>query len=207
MVASASETGSDQHCADLVTVQARGVGLIVQPRSAHLHRRGPVKQPLFDRVAIQARDRAQPPRDRRSRSAHLFELSSKAFDVVTGDIEQSELPLLAPRRKLAQIQAVGIASQSRVSAQKAEQRLLLYRTEDAVRATLQRQGWCDHLWFLSRRQEPEHRHGLELPHWLSARTYASLLHNPENSDSTERARSGHSALVGVVGKWRLARGG
>ena len=131
-----------------------------------------------------------------SRSTYLFEPSSKAFDVVAGDIEQCQLSLLAPRRKLAQIQAVGIAGQSRVSAQEAEQRLLLRsalktpsgrRSSDKVGVII-----CG---FLSRRQEPEHRHGLEPPHRLSPRTYASLHHQSANSDSTERAPSGHSALL------------
>ena len=46
-----------------------------------------------------------------------------------------------------------------------------------------------------RRQEPEHRHGLELPHRLSPRTYAPCTTNPHTPDSTERARSGQSGRV------------
>ena len=111
-----------------------------------LHSAGETLRWGLDRVPVQAGDRAQPPRDRRSCSAKFFELPSKAFDVVAGDVEQSELSLLTPRRKLAQIQGIGITGQSRVSAQEAEQRLLLDRAEDAIRATLQRQSWRDHLW-------------------------------------------------------------
>ena len=38
-------------------------------------------------------------------------MASEAFDVMPGDIEQSELSLLTPRRELAQIQRVRVAGQ------------------------------------------------------------------------------------------------
>ena len=55
VIASAGEPGRDQHRADLVAVQAGGVGLVVEPRSTHMHRRRAIEQTFFDRVPVQAR--------------------------------------------------------------------------------------------------------------------------------------------------------
>jgi hypothetical protein len=59
---------------------------------------------------------------------------------VTGDVEQSQLALLAPRRELAQIQRVGVTRETRVAIQEAEQRLLLDIAEHAISTALHRQG-------------------------------------------------------------------
>ncbi len=70
----------------------------------------------------------------------FLEVAGEAFDVVAGDVEQRQLALLAPGRELAQIQGVGVAGQTGVAAQEAEQRLLLDIAEHAISAALHRQG-------------------------------------------------------------------
>ena len=71
---------------------------------------------------------------------HVLEVTGEAFDVVAGDVEQRQLTLLAPGCELAQVQRVGVAGETRVATQEAEQRLLLEIAEHAISTALQGQG-------------------------------------------------------------------
>jgi hypothetical protein len=140
VVTGASQSGGDEDRSDFVAVQARGVGLVIEPRPAYVHRRRAVEQSFLDGVAVQGGDRAQPTRDRRPRPTCILKVTGEALDVVAGNIEQRQMALLAPRRELAQVQGVGVARQPRVAAQEADQRLLLQGAEHAIRSTLHRQS-------------------------------------------------------------------
>jgi hypothetical protein len=52
-------------------------------------------------VAVEAGDRAQPPRDRRSRLAAGFHVAGEGFDMRPADIEQAHPDIGDPRRVLA----------------------------------------------------------------------------------------------------------
>jgi hypothetical protein len=105
-----------------------------------MDRWGAVEEVFFDGVAVQAGDRAQPPRDRGSGATEVLEMASEALDVVTGDVEQGELSVLAPARELTKVQSVGIAGQARVPAEEPDQGPLLDAAEHAVSAALHRQS-------------------------------------------------------------------
>jgi hypothetical protein len=55
VIAGGGQSGGDQHGADLVAVQAGGVGLVVQPGSPHVRGRGHRDQALLFGVPVEAR--------------------------------------------------------------------------------------------------------------------------------------------------------
>jgi hypothetical protein len=90
VVASASETGGDEHRSQLVAIQADRMGLVVELGTAHVNRRRVFDDPFLFGVPVEAGDRAQPSRDRRPRPAVGFQVAGKRFDVGAADLEQSE---------------------------------------------------------------------------------------------------------------------
>jgi hypothetical protein len=117
MFGSCAKTGDDQEGADLVTVQAGDVGLVVQPGTADVHCRGVSEQFLFDGVAVEPGDGGQPAGDRGSGPPCGFEVAAEAFDVGSACGEQSEMMELAPGGELAQVQGVGFPGQAGVPGQ------------------------------------------------------------------------------------------
>ena len=81
--------------------------------------------PFLLGVAVEADDRAQPPRHRRPRLATVLELAGEALDVDAANLEQAVLTLPAPRRELAQIQRVGVTGVAAVAGEEPEQCCLL----------------------------------------------------------------------------------
>jgi hypothetical protein len=55
-------------------------------------------------IPVEAGDRAQPASDRRPGAAVGFQVAGEALDVGTADLEQPQVPLLAPPGELAQVQ-------------------------------------------------------------------------------------------------------
>jgi hypothetical protein len=132
LIASTREPGGHQQGADFVAVEAGGMGLVVEARSPNMDGRGGCDEPFFFGVAVEARNRAQPPRDRRPRSTESLEMPAKRFDVGAARTEQANLVLGAPGDVLTQIERVRLADESAVAGQEADQRGLLLRTEQRV---------------------------------------------------------------------------
>ena len=111
--------------AELVAVQVGDVGLVIDPWSADVHRRGVFDDAFFFGVAVEPDDRAQPTSHRRPRLSEILELAGEAFDVDAANLEQAVLTLPAPRRELAQIQRVGVTGVAAVTGEEPEQSCLL----------------------------------------------------------------------------------
>jgi hypothetical protein len=58
MLTGRAEPAGDQHCAELVTVQAGGMGFIIQARAADMNRRGLIEEIFFHGVLVEACDGA-----------------------------------------------------------------------------------------------------------------------------------------------------
>jgi hypothetical protein len=118
-----------QHGADLVAIQASGVGLVVQAGSTHMRSRRDRDQALLFGVAVEAGHGAQPAGDRGPRSAQGLEVAGEALDVGAPRPEHRHPVFGAPGHVLAQIQCVGVTSQPAVASQEPRQRQLLVGTE------------------------------------------------------------------------------
>ena len=70
-----------------------------------------IEEFFFDRVAVEARDRARPPGDGVPGAAAGFKVAGEAFNVGAAGLEQPQLMLLAPASVLAQVQVVALAGQ------------------------------------------------------------------------------------------------
>src|SRR5262245_57297042 len=108
------------------------MGLVVEARSPNMDGRGGCDEAFFFGLAVEAGNRAQPPRDRRPRSTESLEMPAKRFDVGAARTEQANLVLGAPGDVLTQIKRVGLAGESAVAGQEADQRGLLLRAEQRV---------------------------------------------------------------------------
>lgn len=64
-------------------------------------------------VAVEAGDRAQPPRDGRSRPPTGLQLSTEALDVNPARLEEATPMVRAPERELPQIQRVRLPGEPR----------------------------------------------------------------------------------------------
>jgi hypothetical protein len=82
-----AEPGGDQQCAELASVQPGSVRLIVQPRPAHMGSRGMARQFFPGRVAVEPRDRAQPPGHGSPRTAPGLQVTGEALDIRATDTE------------------------------------------------------------------------------------------------------------------------
>jgi len=70
-----------------------------------------IQEFLFDRVAVEPRDGAQPAGDGGPGAAAGFQVAGEAFNVGAAGTEQPQVMLLAPAGVLAQVQLVGLAGQ------------------------------------------------------------------------------------------------
>lgn len=104
-----AQPGGDQQGADLVAVQAHGVGLVVDSRAADMYGGRVDEQALFDGVAVETGDGAGPACDRCPRPTSSLESPGEALDVGAAHVGQLELVFVAPRDELAQVQGVGVA--------------------------------------------------------------------------------------------------
>jgi len=75
------ESGGDQERADLVAVQAGGMGLVVDPRPPDVRGRGMVEQVFLDRVFVQPGNRGQAPDHSRPCPAGGFQVAGEQLDV------------------------------------------------------------------------------------------------------------------------------
>jgi len=114
----AAEAGGYEEGADLVAVQAGGVGLVVEAGAANVDSWGAVQDAVLFGVAVEPGDRGQPSGDGGPGPAQLLEVAGEALDVGTADIEQAQVAALAPGDELAQVEGVGVTGQSSVAAKK-----------------------------------------------------------------------------------------
>ena len=96
MVAGVAEPGGDEHGADLVAVEAGGVRLVVEARAAHVHRGRHRDEAFLFGVAVEARDRAQPARDRGPSPTERLEVTGERLDVGATRTEQRDPTFGAP---------------------------------------------------------------------------------------------------------------
>jgi hypothetical protein len=80
-----------------------------------------LEQFLFDGVAVEPGDRAQPPSDRGASPAAGLHLAAEALDVGATRLEQMQPVLLAPSSEHAQVQRVGVAGQAAVAGEKPDE--------------------------------------------------------------------------------------
>ena len=81
MIGGAGPPGGDQHGPELVAVQARGVGVVVQAGSPHVRGRGHRDQAFLFGVPVEARHGAQPAGDRGPGPPKRLEVAGEALDV------------------------------------------------------------------------------------------------------------------------------
>ena len=112
-----AEPGGNEERTDFVAVQADGMGLVVGPGPADMHRRGVSVQVLLLGVAVESGDGAQPAGDRCRRPTLDLELASEGLYVAAANLEQLEVAPVAERDKLAEIQSVRIASEAPIAAE------------------------------------------------------------------------------------------
>ena len=117
MLGGGPEPGGDEQRADLVAVQADGVGFVVDPGPANVHRRRMGDQAFLFGVAVEAGHGAQPPGDGGRRPSPSFQVASVGLDVASADLEQAQVALVAAGDELAQIQRVGVAGEAPVAAE------------------------------------------------------------------------------------------
>jgi hypothetical protein len=117
-----SEAGGDEQRSDLVAVQADGVGLVVDPGPADMHRRRMGDQAFLLGVAVEAGHRAQPSGDRRGRPTLRLKFAAEGFDVAAADFEQLQMASVAEGDKLAELQRVRVAGQPSVATEEPGQR-------------------------------------------------------------------------------------
>jgi hypothetical protein len=96
VVGGGAEPARDES-ADLVAVQARRMGLVVDPFGRRTCIAREIEQVFLDRVPVQVRDGGQPSRDGRAGVAGGFEVAGEQLDVGAADREQSESRCASPR--------------------------------------------------------------------------------------------------------------
>ena len=195
VVASAGESGGDEHRPDFVAVETGGVGLVVQTRSPDMNCGRAVEETLFDGVPVQRGDRAQPSRDRRPGAAELLEVASERLDVAASHSEQARVPVMAPLRKLPEIERVRLAGQPGVAAEEACERSHLVGTEHVIRDDAHHCG-LSHRGSFRDRPEPQHPPDEAIHDQVNLRPYAPHKRRGHGR-STERAPSGQYALVSL----------
>jgi len=127
-----AEAGGYEEGADLVAVEAGGVGLVVEAGPTDMNGRGSVEEAVLFGVAVEPGHRGQASGDGGPGPAELFEVAGEALDVSSADIEQAQLAALAPGDELAQIEGVGVTGQPAVAGQEAGEGELLGLAEHAV---------------------------------------------------------------------------
>jgi hypothetical protein len=117
MLGGRPKVGSGQQRAELVTVQASDVRLIVQPRPPHVRSRRMLQQLFLDGVPVEPGDGAQAASDGGPGPPAGLQVPGEQLDVGAASLEQVQLVLPAPSRILAQVQLVRLPGQAAVPGQ------------------------------------------------------------------------------------------
>jgi hypothetical protein len=132
VISTAGQPGGHQHGADLVAIEAGGVGLVVEAGSTHVRRRGDRDEAFLFGVAVEADHGAEPAGDRGPGPTQGLDVAGEALDVGATRTEHRQVVFGAPGHVLAQIQRVGVAGEAAVAGQEPRQRQLLVRAEQLV---------------------------------------------------------------------------
>jgi hypothetical protein len=116
VISTAGQPGGHQR-ADLVAIEAGGVGLVVQAGSPHVRSRGDRDEAFLFGVAVEAGHRAEPAGDRGPGSAQGLEVAGEALDVGATGTEHRYSVFGAPGHVLVQIERVGVTGQPAVTSQ------------------------------------------------------------------------------------------
>ncbi len=117
MLGCGAEPGGDEERADLVAVQADGVGLVVDPWAADIDCGRVGDESFLFGVAVEAGHGAESPGDRGRRPTLGFELTAEGLDVASSDLEQLEAAPPAEGDELAEIQRVRVAGEAPIAAE------------------------------------------------------------------------------------------
>jgi len=124
VVPSAAQPGLDQERAELVAVQPKRVGLIVDLRATDVGSRVAVDDGLLGAVPVEATDRRQPSTDRRAGEAVFFGPAGVELDVGPLDAQDVDAVAVEPGHPLAQVEPVGVERRAGVAGQVAGDRAL-----------------------------------------------------------------------------------
>ncbi len=95
------------------------MGLVVDPGTAHVHRRRVVQELLLHGVTVEAGHGAKTTADGRPSTSLGLKLTAKALDVGSARREQVGAVAGAPGQELAQVQGVGVSGEPAVAGQEA----------------------------------------------------------------------------------------
>lgn len=105
MLACRGEPGGNGDGAELVAVEADGVGFVVEAGPTDVHGGRVVEQAFFLGVAVEAGDGAEATGDGGPGAAAGFKVSGEALDVNTAYGKESQTAIDTPGDELAKIQA------------------------------------------------------------------------------------------------------
>jgi len=140
VLARSPETRGDEQRTDLVTVQTGGVGLVIDARTAYMHRRRVGQQAFLLGVTVEARHRAQPAGHSRPSPAATLKLPGELLDVSPARLEQVQVVVVAPGDVLAQVQFVRVSGQPAVAGEKPAESEPLGVSKDGVERDDRRRG-------------------------------------------------------------------
>src|SRR5664280_3030905 len=117
MLGSGPEPGGNEQRSHFVSVQADGVGFVIDPRSTDVNRRRVGDEAFLFGVAIEARHGAQSATDGGRCPTSSFQLPAVGLDVASTDLEETQVALIAEGGELTKIQRIGVTGEPSVAAE------------------------------------------------------------------------------------------
>src|ERR1039458_7957424 len=112
-----SEPGGDEQRSYFVSVQADGMGFVIDPGSMDVDCRGVSDKVFLLGIAVEAGHSAQSATDRGRCPTPSFQLPSVGLDVASPDLEETQVALIAEGDELTKIQRIGVAGEPSVTAE------------------------------------------------------------------------------------------
>jgi hypothetical protein len=116
MFDSGPEPGGDEQRSYFVSVQADGVGFVIDPRPTDVNRGRVGDEAFLFGVAVEARHGAQSATDGGRCSTPSFQLPPVGLDVAS-DLEETQVAVIAEGNELTKIQRIGVAGEPSVAAE------------------------------------------------------------------------------------------
>src|ERR1035437_4079511 len=117
MLGSGPEPGGNEQRSYFVSVQADGVGFVIDPRSTDVNRRRVGDEAFLLGRAVEAGHSAQSATDGGRSPTPSFQLPSVGLDVASPDLEETQVTLIAEGDELTKIQRIGVAGEPSVAAE------------------------------------------------------------------------------------------
>src|ERR1039458_8524945 len=111
------EPGGDEQRSYFVSVQADGVGFVIDPRSTDVNCRRVGDEAFLLGIAVEAGHSAQSATDGGRCPTPSFQLPSVGLDVASPDLEEAQVSLIAEGDELTKIQRIGVAGEPSVAAE------------------------------------------------------------------------------------------